>query len=317
MNGVSAPRPPLILAFDVGGSHLSAGLCNTNALQLASFASTPLSGDCSFEAFVDLLYHLGCQVAGQLDNVAGAALAFPGPFDFTAGVSRMRHKFKSLYGLDLRSALAKRFGWAPGQFRFLNDAGAFLLGEVGAGAARGASRAVGIVLGTGIGSAFVRNGRWVTNGEYVPPGGEIWNLPYGAGIVEDLLSTRALKREYARRTGKNADVVTIAGAAATEQEARIVFEAFGTNLGKVIHDVLVPFSPEIVVVGGGISRSAHLFLPFAQDQLNSYGFRLVTSSLLDEAPLVGAAVYWRDGNDTNLEMTLHEPDRSNSLKDAT
>lgn len=283
-----------ILTFDVGGSHISAGICNLNSLQVISLASGSLHEGFTSDDFVNLLYDLGCKVAGNPPNVAGAALAVPGPFDFAAGVSYMRHKLRSLYGLDLRRALADRFGLDPGQICFLNDACAFLLGEVGAGAARGARRAVGIGLGTGIGSAFARDGHWVTDGEGVPPGGEIWDLPYGTGTVEDLLSTRALKKDYAMRTGRDEEVVAIANAAATDAGARQVFETFGLHLGQVFRDILAPFAPDIVVIGGGISRSADLFLPSAQKQLAGTGFHLVTSTLLDKAPLVGAASFWRE-----------------------
>ncbi len=311
-----SPHPPFILAFDVGGSHLTAGLCDLNTLQISSLDRAPLKEDPTFEEFIDLVFQLGNKVAGNLRNVAGASLAFPGPFDFDVGVSHMRHKLKSLYGLDLRGELAIRFGWTPGHLCFLSDAVAFLLGEVGAGAARGTERAVGVVLGTGIGSAFACNGRSVTSGTFIPPGGEIWNLPYGEGIVEDMLSTRAIKAAYSLRTGKNEDVITIASAAAFDPDARLVFETFGLNLGQVVREFLVAFAPGVVVIGGGISRSSHLFLPFAQEQINSFGFQLVPSRLLDEAPLVGAAAFWRDVSDTSSKLALHGPGQSNSLPDA-
>ncbi len=290
---LSAPSAS-ILVFDVGGSHVSAGLCNINNLQVVHVASAALLEDSTAGDFVNLLHGLACKVAGTPQSVTGASLAFPGPFDFAAGISHIRHKLKSLYGVDLRKALASRFGWEPGQIRFLNDAGASLLGEVGAGAARGARRAVGIGLGTGIGSAFALDGHWVTSGEGVPPGGEIWDFPYGAGTVEDLISTRAIKSDYAAHTGRDEDVAAIAAAAATDPAARQVFETFGTHLGQVFRDILAPFSPDVIVIGGGISRSAELFLPSAQTQLNGFHFKLVTSSLLDKAALAGAAVYWRD-----------------------
>jgi glucokinase len=312
---LETPDVASVLAFDVGGSHIAGALCKLDDLRVLRIASTPLPSDASSDEFVSLVYQLGTTAANDLSKVAGAVLAVPGPFDCAAGVSHMRHKLRSLYGIDLRTALAQRFGWAPSQISFLNDAGAFLLGEVEGGAARGAKRAVGIALGTGIGSAFARNGIWVTKGEGVPPGGEIWNIPYGEGIVEDLVSTGAIRKEYAARTGRHLDVVTIASSAEVDSDARIVFQNFGHNLGKVFRDILTPFAPDVVVIGGGISRSAHLFLPHAQNQLNGFAFKLVTSSLLDEAPLVGAAAFWRDGSDTQMEVVVREADGADSLND--
>lgn len=283
-----------VLTYDVGGSHVSAGLCRLLDLEVIRVASAPLAETTSFESFVALLYHLGQEAAGSQRTIGGASLAVPGPFDCDAGVSLMQHKLVALYGRDLRGALAAQFGWAEDQLRFLNDANAYLLGEVGAGSVKGAVRAAGLTLGTGVGSAFAVNGRCVTEGKGVPPGGEIWNYPYGEGTVEDLISTRRLKADYTSLTGKDAEVVAIAAAASTEAAARQVFEEFGLHLGHVIRDVIAPFMPDMVVIGGGISRSAQLFLPITEKQIAGLGFCVVTSKLLDRAPLVGAAQFWRE-----------------------
>jgi glucokinase len=263
-------------------------------LQIVRAASGSLADFRTFDEFVDLLFDLGAQAAAGETEIAGAALAVPGPFDCKAGVSLMEHKLTSLYGKDLRGALAATFGWTPDHLRFLNDACAYLLGEVWAGSIKGAARAVGITLGTGIGCAFAVDGVCVSEGEGVPPGGEIWNYPYGDGTVEDLLSTRALKAEYMARTGQDIEVVQIASFADGDPDAREVFEAFGDHLGDVLRDVVAPFRPDMVVIGGGISRSSRLFLPHAEKQIFGLGFCVVQSALLDQAPLAGAGQYWRE-----------------------
>lgn len=283
-----------LLTVDVGGSHISAALCALDSLGVIRLSSAPLTGVSSFEGFVDLIYLLGREVAGTPRRLSGASFAVPGPFDCEAGISLMEHKLQWLYGKDLRGAVAARFGWEPGQLRFLNDAAAFLLGEVNAGSARGAKRAVGLTLGTGIGSAFACDGHPVMEGIGVPPGGEIWNFPYRDATVEDLISTRALKAEYATLTGKDVEVKAIAGTAGSDPHARQVFETLGRNLGEMIRDLIAPFHPEIVVVGGGIARSSELFLPTAQRLVEDLHIRLVPSTLFEQAQLIGAAAYWRD-----------------------
>ena len=86
-------------------------------------------------------------------------------------------------------------GWNDGQVRFLNDAGAYLLGEIGAGAARSVlawsrdSR-----LAPGSAPDLRSTGAFSSSGKGVPPGGEIWSVPFEGGIVEDLISTRSIKQ---------------------------------------------------------------------------------------------------------------------------
>jgi glucokinase len=285
-----------VLVYDVGGSHVTAAICqlDSGCYRLASVVSAPHPTEQTSDAFIQFLHSLGAEAAPGADGIVGAGLAFPGPFDYNAGISLAKHKLPFLFEVDLRSALAARFGWQTGQIRFINDAAAFLLGEIGAGAAHGIARSVGITLGTGIGSAFALDGHIVSEGSGVPSGGEIWNLPYESGIVEDYLSTRAIQGNYKNRTGKLLQVREIADLAAKDQIAVEVFAEFGRHLGVALRKLLTPFAPQVIVIGGGIARSPHLFLPAAQRELEGLSLDLKISELFDRAALVGAGVAWFD-----------------------
>jgi glucokinase len=241
---------------------------------------------------LDILHSLGKKAMNTAKGVVGANLAIPGPFDFAAGISRMRHKLPYLYGVDLRRAIAPLFGWELRQIQFLLDSAAFLWGEIDGGEASGSRRAVGITLGTGVGSAFAVNGNVVDDGHAVPPGGEIWNLPYEGGILEDFVSARSIQRVYEQRTGRQCSVAQIAEAASAEPAAREAFSEFGRHLGLVLQKILAPFSPDVVVLGGGISRSSHLFIPAAQNELPNSALQLKLSKLMYDAPLLGAGAAW-------------------------
>jgi len=283
-----------VLVYDVGGSHVSAALCENGTYRLGPVASASHADSQTAEGFLHLVHSLGKQAANG-SSACGAQLAMPGPFDFDSGVSLMEHKLPYLYGLNLRELLAQRFGWQPEQVRFVHDAAAFLLGEIGAGAARGVHRAIGITLGTGIGSAYSVDGCLVTDGSGVPPGGEIWNLPYEAGIVEDSISARAIQKSYERHTKLHAEAVDIAAKAGDDTAASQAFTEFGRHLGSVLRSVAGEFRPDVLILGGGIARSACLFLPPAHSELAGLNLRLKVSELGDEAALVGAAVAWRTG----------------------
>ena len=281
-----------VLVYDIGGSHVSAAVCMGNDYRLGPIVGAAHPAEATSEAFIALLHRIGCEASLGIEGVQGAELAFPGPFDYEAGISRVTHKLPYMFGVNLRQALAARFGFDPGAVRFLNDAAAYLLGEVGAGAGRGFERVVCITLGTGIGSGFAVDGKVVTTGAGVPPGGEIWDYPYAGGILEETLSTRALQAMYKSRTGMLREVAAIAADAASDPEAKAVFEEFGHRLGIAFRDVLGAFDPQVVVIGGGISRSSHLFLPFAEQEVAGMRMELRISTLLDNAPLVGAGVAW-------------------------
>jgi glucokinase len=290
---LNSPDERCVLVYDVGGSHVSAAVCFRDSYRLGAVARASHPTEETSAAFVEMLHSLGMKASEGITGVEGAELAMPGPFDYENGVSWIKHKMAFLYGVNVSEALAAEFGWVASQVRFLNDAAAYLLGEVGAGAARGVKRVVCLTLGTGVGSGFAVDGRVVTHGKGVPPGGEIWNVPYEGGIVEDRISTRALKSAYMERNGQEREVASIAHYAAGGEAAAIeVFEDFGRDLGVAIKRLLADFAPDVVVLGGGIARSAQLFFPATKAALEGTGIELRIAELGDNAPLAGSGVAW-------------------------
>ncbi|HEX7894909.1 MAG TPA: ROK family protein [Terriglobales bacterium] len=284
--------PKNILVFDVGGSHIAAGVFHTQDMALTAFKTSPVTNSASAEdilgTFETLLHGMGVSAG----SFAGIGVAMPAPFDYQRGISYMEHKYRKLYGVSVRNELARRLGCAPERVHFLNDATAFLIGELSRGAAIGCDRAVGITLGTGVGSAFAVDGKIVTEGAGVPPGGEIWNFPYNGATVEDVVSTRAIQRFYQQRQGKREDVKEIARLAANYAPARGAFEQFGHELGKALRATCAGFKPDRVVLGGGIARSASLFLPAVASELTGLPFTVRVSDLDHRAPLIGAGMSW-------------------------
>lgn len=281
----------LLLVFDVGGSHIAAGLFDARTKTLSSFHTAPVTNSGSAEEIFAVFEALA---QGVPRAFSGIAVAMPAPFDYERGISHMEHKYRKLYGVNMRRELARRLHCDPASVHFLNDATAFLMGELVAGAVLGCERAVGVTLGTGVGCAFAVDGKIVTSGPGVPPNGEIWNFPYGNGTVEDVVSTRAIQRLYQQRQGKREDVREIARLAAVYAPARGVFEQFGHELGKALRATCADFNPERIVLGGGIARSARLFLPAAAAELTGLPFTVHVSELDHRAPLIGAGVSWAE-----------------------
>ncbi len=85
---------------------------------------------------------------------------------------------------------------------------------------------------------------------------------------------------------------TLARAAAGDSDAREAFVEFGHHLGLTLRATLGPFSPQVVVLGGGICRASELFLPAARREVESLGFDIAITQLFDQAPLLGAAMAW-------------------------
>lgn len=299
-----------VLVFDVGGSHVSASVFGSHNLTLRASHSVPVPPDAGLSEFMGAIALLAERVHPGHIPPGGVSVAIPNPFDYSLGISYMQHKYQYLYGIDLRSELSKMLQCPPEKISFLNDAAAFLTGEIQQGAGKGVNRVVGITLGTGVGSAFAISGKILTNGPGVPPGGEIWNVPYKDGIVEEFVSAAAIQQIHQQNAGSWEDVLSIASAGTANSDARLTFEQFGKELGEVLRTTCSAFGPERIVLGGGISRAATLFLPAAGQELAGLHVQLAISHLGDRAALIGAAVNWMDSQNGYSVSPPGEQDRA-------
>jgi glucokinase len=200
-------------------------------------------------------------------------------------------KLDALYGEDLRDRLSRDLALEqPQEVRFLNDAHAFILGEWWAGAANGHARAMGVTLGTGLGSGFVVDGEIVVFGPGIPPEARLDLVPFRGRPVEDVTSSRGIVASF----GASASVAEIARQAyAGDAKAVVTFRAFGSALGEFLEPWVEHFEPTCLVFGGSITRAWDLFLETFRESCPQAG-RLAycgPAARLDQAPLLGAALH--------------------------
>ena len=282
-------------ALDIGGTHVSAGRVDfaSASIDPRSRICEPLPTRGGRAELIAAISRVTRSIAEP--SIASLGVAAPGPFDYSTGVSEITHKLDGLYGVDLRSELhAASSLQDPAAIRFLNDAEAFLLGEWWTGAARGHFRAVGVTLGTGLGSAFSQEGEIVRSGAEVPPHGELYRLRFRGAPVEETISRAALLGGYGVLPGDDIDVEQLADrAVAGEQAARRVLIDLGTSLGQFLTPCLRAFEPSCLVVGGSIARSWALFGAVLRSELEQIsGLATVTvAEQLEDGPLLGAAYY--------------------------
>ena len=126
-----------VVCMDVGGTEIKAAPVGAGGRLLAPVQHFPADAGRPADA---LLAHFAAIALAAADlaggrTVRGVHLAFPGPFDYENGVSRMRNldKYDALYGVNLREVLQRRLAplGLPGEsIRFINDVSAYALGEM-------------------------------------------------------------------------------------------------------------------------------------------------------------------------------------------
>lgn len=139
----------------------------------------------------------------------------------------------------------------------LNDADAAGLAEMRFGAGRGINGVVILItLGTGIGSALFNEGRLV-------PNTELGHLEIRGKDAEARASERV------------------------REEKDLSWQEWGQRVGEVLARIAFLFSPDLFIIGGGVSRKADKFLPVVQGMVK---VPIVPAQLQNQAGLVGAAL---------------------------
>lgn len=279
-----------ILGVDIGGSHITVGVVDSVKKAVLDQSIIRREVNCHgraheiLSAWSDAILHV--QNKFELP-VIKVGFAMPGPFDYENGISFIKgfDKFESLYGMNIRNELAARLKTEPHTILFRNDAEAFLEGERFCGAAAGFQHAIGITLGTGLGSAVSHLG--------ITRDAERSVLQLKGEMIEEWVSTRGLIRIYREITGKRVkDAQTIADMAATDAHARETFQLFSNYLGWFLHKFISDERPEVLVIGGNIANAYHLFMNHVMDylQLAKSTLPIINrASLGENAALIGAA----------------------------
>ena len=282
------------IGIDVGGTHLCSAVVDLLGRELCSVpVTTPMD---SKSPVTEILSCFAGNIAATVrafgQPVDKIAMAFPGPFEYSRGISLIRgvDKFESLYGLNVAESVRALLpeGMAEAEFRFLNDAASFALAESFCGAGRLFPSIMAITLGTGFGSGFVREGHLDTDPDRVPPRGEVWCLPFEGTIADNGFSTRWIIGRYRELTGRSVPGAReVAEASASESAAKQVFMEYGSRLGTFLHPILEHSGVQALVIGGSIARSSALFLEPLKTGLGDIPVRI--SSLFDQAAMIGAA----------------------------
>ncbi|WP_411373963.1 ROK family protein [Arthrobacter sp. MPF02] len=249
----------------------------------------------------------------HIDDVALAALSSAGTgqqsvLAVCAGVAAPvdRHgdvlaaqKFWGLFDIDLRRAFQERRGWTV---LLENDANLAALGDRWMGAAAGVDDVVVILASERLGSGVIDGGRLVHGSR--GSAGELAYLELVEG-VGDTFGIAYLARTWAAEALAGTAPSALRSIAPAQVEAKDVFAAaaegdavalgildrLADRMARVIGTVGTMWNPELVVIGGGVARSAGVMLGPISDRLSRFTAtppRVAVSPLGDSVVTVGA-----------------------------
>lgn len=229
---------------------------------------------------------------------------------------------------DGTAPAAANLGWGPtdikGELEDIlhipvqvgNDANVAALGEMWKGGGRGCSSLVMVTLGTGVGGGVITGGKILTGAH--GSGGEIGHLCVNYQETERCgCGKKGCLEQYASATG----IVTLARRRLAADDvpstlrdcsvisAKAVFDAvkagdavaieiaeeFGHFLGYALANICAVVDPEVIVIGGGVSKAGAVLIDYIEKNFKAQAFfgnrdvRFAMAELGNDAGIIGAA----------------------------
>jgi len=277
----------IVMTLDAGGTNLKFSAIRGNQL-LVGPISVPSEADNLERCLANIVHGFESIRASLPEAPVAISFAFPGPADYPAGIVANVGNLPAFRGgVALGPMLEETFG-IPVYLN--NDGDLFVCGEAiagflpyvnglleHAGNPKRYRNLFGITLGTGLGGGIVINGELMIGDNSA--GGEAWLLRHKLDArmnAEEGASIRAVRKAYARAVGipleqapepKTICEIGLGQADGDAVAAREAFRQMGEVAGDAVAQALTLIDG-LVVVGGGISAAAPLFLPALVDAMN-------------------------------------------------
>lgn len=287
-----------MLAADLGGTHMRAALVDGSGVVVhRRSAPTPTWSEAP-AALIELIRSV--RVSDAAGAVSHAVVGLPGDVDYRAGkllwAPNLPASWPDLLSQDQLSA---QLGLRT---RIANDADLAVMGEAIGGAGRGTADLAYLTISTGIGAGVVLGGELVHGTRSLAEIGHTiidWHA-WGRGepsTLEELGSGSGIAR-LAREAGLGElDAVAVeASAREGDESAAGIWRGAISACAAGVANVVMAYSPSLVVIGGGLGLSDAFFAPMRRLVLSHPwhfpdDFDVVASVLRDDAGLCGAA-HW-------------------------
>ena len=241
-----------VMGIDIGGTSIKIALVDTKTGKITSKKNKIDTPNPSIPGAIIKLIFEQMQAYKWSGDVG---CGFPGVVK-DGVVKFVGNLHQDWVGINVERELRKN---TTGRVRVLNDADAAALAEMQIGAGKNFNNPNGgvvlvLTLGTGIGSAVFNNGQLLPNTEF--------------GQIE-LDGTIAEKK----------------AATVIKEHENLSWKKWSKRVNRYLNHMEMILSPDLIIIGGGISSSPEKFFPYLELKTN-----IVTAKLGNNAGIVGAAL---------------------------
>lgn len=297
---------------DIGGTTCKIGFFETSGTLIDKWeirTNTENSGASILSDVAQAVDNKLAQEGISKDEVQGVGIGVPGPVKNNGivnrcvnlgwGVVNVEEELSNLTGLKVKAG---------------NDANVAALGEMWQGGAKGCRDVIMVTLGTGVGGGIIVDGKVVAG--FNGAGGEIGHITVNNdeieacncgqyGCLEQYTSATGIVRVSKRKLDKTSEETSLSRF--TELTAKDVFDeakagdavALGLVdevcgiLGATLSNIACVVNPEIIVIGGGVSKAGNILIESIQKHYMENTFhacretRFVLAGLGNDAGMYG------------------------------
>lgn len=299
---------------DIGGTTIKMGFFETDGKLLDKWEIKTNTANGGAEILSDIAKGIDNKLAQEgisKTEVQGVGVGVPGPVrgdgvvnrcvNLGWGIVNVAEELGSLTGLTVKVG---------------NDANVAALGELWQGGAKGCKDAVMVTLGTGVGGGIIVDGKIVAG--FHGAGGEIGHITVNPdeieacncgqyGCLEQYTSATGIVRMAKRKLAKSDDETTLRKfesltakdifdeAKAGDEIAKELVDELGEILGSTLSNLAAVVNPEVIVIGGGVSKAGAILIDTIEEHFKESCFfalkdtRFELATLGNDAGIYGCA----------------------------
>ena len=247
-----------IIAIDIGGSTFRTGLFSEKLIQLNISNQDKIRYYNGKDQAVDAIIN---QVNNIIDDnninrrdILGVGIALPGPLESDKGIILNTPNLTIFQHYDIRSDFKEKLNL---DIFIENDANLFSLGEWHS-RYKQSNIVVGITLGTGLGFGLIINGELFKGGNGFAM--EYGLSPFEWGICEKNVCIKYIKERAKDLYGEELSPIVIEKYyKLNDKKAVKIYNEFGNSLGIVLSHVINMIDPNVITLGGGLSKAFDCF----------------------------------------------------------
>ena len=297
---------------DIGGTTCKIGFFETSGTLLDKWeikTNTENGGASILSDVAQAVDNKLAQEGISKDEVQGVGVGVPGPVKSNGVVNRcvnlgwgivnVEEELGSLTGLEVKVG---------------NDANVAALGEMWQGGAKGCKDVIMVTLGTGVGGGIIVDGKIVAG--FNGAGGEIGHITVNNdeieacncgqyGCLEQYTSATGIVRLAKRKLAKSSDETTLRKfepitakdifdeAKSGDEIAKGLVDEVCEILGSTLSNMACVVNPEVIVIGGGVSKAGSILTDSIQKHFEETAFfacretKFVLAGLGNDAGMYG------------------------------